>query len=77
MASKPPSRSDFCTIIDASQSYPLTLTVGSTLGFIVGGFASFAQSALEVLKRDVADDVAKPGSVASEKSIYNKTVKVP
>jgi len=44
------------------QSYPLPPTVGSILGFIVGGYGSWACSAFKELLTDVAQTEAQPTS---------------
>ncbi|KAK4683747.1 GPI ethanolamine phosphate transferase 2/3 subunit F, partial [Tremellales sp. Uapishka_1] len=42
------------------QSYPLTPTIGSILGFIIGGYASWLHSALEIMHQD-----ERSGSITS------------
>ena len=53
------------------QSYPLTLAVGSMLGFITGGFTSFAHCGVDVLREDFTY-----GAVAS-RAPGSTDVKVP
>ncbi|KAL7422977.1 Glycosylphosphatidylinositol (GPI) anchor assembly protein [Cryptotrichosporon argae] len=48
------------------QSYPLTPLVGALAGFSTGQYASFARSALDVLRHDVADATA-PAPAARKK----------
>ncbi|ORY31309.1 GPI biosynthesis protein family Pig-F-domain-containing protein [Naematelia encephala] len=45
------------------QSFPLPPTVGSLLGFLIGGFASWSRSALDSLLADLSREVVEPHSV--------------
>lgn len=47
------------------QAWPLSVLVGSTAGFIVGGYAGWASCALKGLRRDVVDEQRREASAAA------------
>ncbi|WWC98260.1 hypothetical protein V866_005151 [Kwoniella sp. B9012] len=55
------------------QSYPLTPTVGSILGFIVGGFVSWLHSALIDTADEVLQTKKQAGDMSSEKKKKKRT----